>query len=38
VQPILDQFIIQAILGDLTAEEAVAAMRDELLANDLIDE
>ena len=38
VQPILDQFIIQTILGDYTAEEAVAAMQDELLALDLIDE
>ena len=37
VQPILDEFTIQAILGDLSAAEAVSAMHDELLNQGLID-
>lgn len=37
VAPILDENIIKAILGDLSAADAVAAMREQLLSNDLID-
>jgi putative aldouronate transport system substrate-binding protein len=37
VQPILDEFIIQAILGDLSPADAVTAMHDELLNQGLID-
>jgi putative aldouronate transport system substrate-binding protein len=37
VQPILDEFVIQAILGDLAAADAIPAMHDELLNQGLID-
>lgn len=37
VVPILDEHIIQAILGDLTPEEAVAAMQQRLQNEGLID-
>lgn len=37
VQPILNEFIIQIILGDISAADGVAAMREELLSLDLID-
>jgi putative aldouronate transport system substrate-binding protein len=37
VQPILDEFIIQAIQGDITPDEAVTGMQEQLLSNGLID-
>ena len=37
VQPILDEFIIQIILGDISPADGVAAMREQLLNQDLID-
>ena len=37
VQPILDEFIIQAILGDISPEDAVTGMQELLLSNGLID-
>ncbi|MBA2758435.1 MAG: hypothetical protein H0U38_01965 [Chloroflexia bacterium] len=37
VQPILDEFIIQAILGDISPEDAVTGMQEQLLSNGLID-
>ncbi len=38
VQPILDEHVIQMILGDLPPADGVAALREALLAEDLIDE
>ena len=38
VEPILAEFIIQAILGDISAADAVTGMREQLLGQDLIDE
>ena len=38
VQPILDETIIQIILGDLSPEDGVASMREQLLNQDLIDD
>lgn len=37
IEPILDEFIIQTILGDITPEEAVSSMQDLLRSQDLID-
>lgn len=38
VQPILDEHIIQMILGDIAPGDGVAAMREALIAQDLLDE
>jgi putative aldouronate transport system substrate-binding protein len=38
VQPILDEHVIQMILGDLTPSDGVAALREALLGAGLIDE
>jgi putative aldouronate transport system substrate-binding protein len=37
VEPILNEFIIQAILGDISAADAVAGMQEQLLGQGLID-
>jgi putative aldouronate transport system substrate-binding protein len=37
VEPILNEFIIQAILGDISAADAVAGMQESLRGQDLID-
>jgi putative aldouronate transport system substrate-binding protein len=37
VQPILDEFIIQAIQGDISPEDAITGMQDQLRSKDLID-
>lgn len=37
VAPILDEFIIQAILGDISAADAVAGMQEQLRSQDLVD-
>ena len=37
VEPILNEFIIQAILGDISAADAVAGMQEQLRSQDLID-
>ncbi len=37
VEPILNEFIIQAILGDISAADAVAGMQEQLRGQDLID-
>jgi putative aldouronate transport system substrate-binding protein len=37
VEPILNEFIIQSILGDISAADAVAGMQEQLLGQDLID-
>jgi putative aldouronate transport system substrate-binding protein len=37
-EPIVEKYAYQAMLGEITGAEAVAAMRDELLAAGLIDE
>lgn len=37
VQPILDEFIIQSILGDISPEDAVTGMQEQLRGQDLID-
>ena len=37
VEPILEEFIIKAILGELTAAEAVTGMREQLTSQGLID-
>ena len=37
VEPVLNEFIIQAILGDISATDAVAGMQEELRGQDLID-
>ncbi len=37
VEPILAEFIIQTILGDISATDAVAGMQEQLLGQDLID-
>lgn len=37
VQPILDEFIIQMILGDISPAEGVAALQEQLLSQGLID-
>lgn len=37
VQPILDEFILGAIIGDIAPADAVAAMQEQLLSNGLID-
>lgn len=38
VQPIMDEHIIQIILGDMTPADGVAAMHEALLGAGLIDE
>lgn len=37
IEPILDEFIIQAILGDLTPEDAVTGMQEQLRGGGFID-
>ena len=37
VEPILAEFIIQTILGDISASDAVAGMQELLLSQGLID-
>lgn len=37
IQPVLDEFTIQAILGDIAPEEAVTAMQEQLRSQGLID-
>jgi putative aldouronate transport system substrate-binding protein len=38
IKPIIDETIVQIILGDVAPEDGVAAMREQLLSQDLIDE
>ncbi len=38
IAPIIDEYTIQAILGDISPEDAVSAMRDELISGGFIDE
>jgi putative aldouronate transport system substrate-binding protein len=38
INPLMDEFIIQAILGDIAPGDAVTALHDELLAGGFIDE
>jgi putative aldouronate transport system substrate-binding protein len=38
VEPILNEFIIKAILGDVAPADAVTGMHEQLLSQDLIDE
>jgi putative aldouronate transport system substrate-binding protein len=38
IEPIIDEYTIQAILGDIAPAEAVAAMHEELLSGGFIDE